>query len=577
MRYQIARYECPETEEKVRQVLEAASVMKQTKEIGWVYVPHDYEGAFTRMCSYFCCTCEHCGAELYGVFKYYDESLLGDSIQKKKESWLHSCDYDYATQQRKQQLLRLVDAAIERENAAVESANKSEEEARAAYERAVHIEACPICGAALRKENGLFKCEERRWMYDKSFDVIDDEIEREFKEMPPLLKALDRKQAESDASAYGKRCDLPAAAAAQAKASEFKEHPDALKQYILHLIHLENNIYSLEQQLSALYHRRAGNHRVVVCSTFEPAFALKAELEALQSASGEAAEALDRAKLYQPDISVAYPPEPGAPVLGKPGLFNKKKVLAENEALTAKYEAEMDAYRKEVRRCDEEKARLIAEKRAAVIGEAQEKLDAAQAALHEAESSLDDKIKALETRPAPAKGIEAILDREISETEELLKKTIAVRNELYACDVIFGKYRNAVALSSIYEYLMSGRCASLEGADGAYNIYESEIRANRVIAQLDTVISSLENIKQNQYMMYEELCKINDSLDSLNDTMDRAVTSIRKIESSTDQMSKYMEHISQNSDVIAHNTAVTAYYSKVNAELTNALGYMAAF
>ena len=37
------------------------------------------------------------------------------------------------------------------------------------------------------------------------------------------------------------------------------------------------------------------------------------------------------------------------------------------------------------------------------------------------------------------------------------------------------------------------------------------------------------------------------------------------------------KHISKNSDVIAHNTAVTAYYSKINAELTNALGYMVAF
>ena len=69
MRYQIARYECPETEEKVRQVLEAASVMKQTKEIKSC-VPYHYEGAFERKYSYFCCTCEHCGAELYGVFKY---------------------------------------------------------------------------------------------------------------------------------------------------------------------------------------------------------------------------------------------------------------------------------------------------------------------------------------------------------------------------------------------------------------------------------------------------------------------------------------------------------------------------
>ena len=198
-------------------------------------------------------------------------------------------------------------------------------------------------------------------------------------------------------------------------------------------------------------------------------------------------------------------------------------------------------------------------------------------ALDEAESSLDSRISELKQRPVPAKAVKDLLDNEIAEAEELLKKTFAVRNELYAYDIIFGKYRDVVALSSFYEYLVSGRCTSLEGADGAYNIYESEIRLNRVISQLDTVIASLDDIKQNQYMMYQELSNINASLSRLNSTMDKALTSIQVIEANTTSMSEYMEHISKNSDVIAHNTAVTAYYSKVNAELTNALGYMVAF
>lgn len=151
----------------------------------------------------------------------------------------------------------------------------------------------------------------------------------------------------------------------------------------------------------------------------------------------------------------------------------------------------------------------------------------------------------------------------------MLAKTFAARNELYACDVVFGKYRNAVALSSFYEYLLSGRCTSLEGADGAYNIYENEIRMNRVISQLDTVIASLEEIKQNQYMMYEELRGINESLDLLNSTMDKALESIQNIDTNT-------KGLAENTRVIAHNTAVAAYYSKVNADLTNALGFMVA-
>ena len=117
----------------------------------------------------------------------------------------------------------------------------------------------------------------------------------------------------------------------------------------------------------------------------------------------------------------------------------------------------------------------------------------------------------------------------------------------------------------------------LEGADCAYNIFESEIRANRVVAQLDTVISSLEDIKENQYMIYQEMRTTNAMLGRLNTTMDRALSSIQGIESNTTHMNEYMERIAENSDVIAHNTAVTAYYSKINAELTNALGYMVAF
>ena len=77
-------------------------------------------------------------------------------------------------------------------------------------------------------------------------------------------------------------------------------------------------------------------------------------------------------------------------------------------------------------------------------------------------------------------------------------------------------------------------------------------------------------------MMYQEMRNINASLQRLNSTMNKALTSIQGIEANTTSMNEYMEHISKNSDVIAHNTAATAYYSKVNAELTNALGYMVA-
>ena len=118
-------------------------------------------------------------------------------------------------------------------------------------------------------------------------------------------------------------------------------------------------------------------------------------------------------------------------------------------------------------------------------------------------------------------------------------------------------------MTSFYEYLDTRRCDSLEGADGAYNIFENELRQNIIISRLDDVISELENIQQNQFLLYSELQKVNNTLDEMSEKMDKIINISTRAE-------KVMEQI-------AFNTAQTAYYSKLNAELTNALGFMAAY
>ena len=179
---------------------------------------------------------------------------------------------------------------------------------------------------------------------------------------------------------------------------------------------------------------------------------------------------------------------------------------------------------------------------------------------------------------------------EIQEATALLKKTVKTKNELYALNIVFGKYRNFVALCSFYEYLLSGRCSSLEGTGGAYNIYESEIRANRIISRLSDIISSLGQIQENQYLAYEKLQNIDSELEILNNKTDKALSALKNIgdyassiyskASSIADSSKatalYSSNIAQNTAVTAYNTARTAYYTQKNAELTNALGYLIA-
>ena len=86
---------------------------------------------------------------------------------------------------------------------------------------------------------------------------------------------------------------------------------------------------------------------------------------------------------------------------------------------------------------------------------------------------------------------------------------------MYSLDVIFPKYRNIIAVSSFYEYLLSGRCDKLEGAEGAYNIFESELRMNLIINKIDDVIKHLEKIEQHQYMLYSAIQENNKQVNQL--------------------------------------------------------------
>ena len=113
--------------------------------------------------------------------------------------------------------------------------------------------------------------------------------------------------------------------------------------------------------------------------------------------------------------------------------------------------------------------------------------------------------------------------KDFSEKKQLLVKkfdAISVQlegalEELYSKNVIFPKYRNLVAVTTILEYLSSGRCSELEGPDGAYNLYEMELRQNVVIAQLSAITSNLESIRNNQYTLYQEIRNSNGQIQSM--------------------------------------------------------------
>jgi hypothetical protein len=112
-------------------------------------------------------------------------------------------------------------------------------------------------------------------------------------------------------------------------------------------------------------------------------------------------------------------------------------------------------------------------------------------------------------------------------------------DKIYSKNIVYSKYRNLIAISTLYEYFESGRCSELEGSNGAYNLYENELRANIIIGSLSQIISDIQQIKNGQYALYQELSRSNKLLAS-----------------------------------IADNTQLTAYYANVAAVAASADRYI---
>lgn len=128
---------------------------------------------------------------------------------------------------------------------------------------------------------------------------------------------------------------------------------------------------------------------------------------------------------------------------------------------------------------------------------------------------------------------------------------------IYAKNIIFPKYRNLVMVCSIYEYICAGRCTTLEGHEGAYNILEMEIRLDRIITQLDKVIAQLDAIQANQYMLYSAIQEANQqSYQLLKSTRHIA----EKLQDLNNHLDNHSADLANQISELQKTSALTAYH-----------------
>lgn len=168
---------------------------------------------------------------------------------------------------------------------------------------------------------------------------------------------------------------------------------------------------------------------------------------------------------------------------------------------------------------------------------------------HKANSEIEKKNQTIKSNAAVQL---RMINSQIAKSRESLRSTEQTLERFYAKNVVYQKYRGLVPIMMFCEYIDSGRCTGLSGHEGAYNIYENEIRLNIIIVKLDNIIRRLDEIRDNQYMLANMLQQTNRELGQLSKM---AVEQLRSL------------------DQIEANTTVASYYSGISAMNTTYLAW----
>lgn len=176
----------------------------------------------------------------------------------------------------------------------------------------------------------------------------------------------------------------------------------------------------------------------------------------------------------------------------------------------------------------------------------------------EMEEYLDD-IRENQERVQKELAEKALIEAEISVLSRTIEQSKKTLRDMYSSDVIFPKYRNLVMMTSVYEYLSAGRCTTLDGHEGAYNILEMEIRMDRIIVQLDQVIEDLEMIQQNQFMLYSAIQESNAQTARLLESTDRMAEQLQVMQS---QNALQGEALNAQIKELQKSSELTAYHAE---------------
>ncbi len=242
----------------------------------------------------------------------------------------------------------------------------------------------------------------------------------------------------------------------------------------------------------------------------------------------------------------AVPTEPEEPEYKKAGLLNRDKTTKENDRLRQEYMEKKKQYDKLLQEYNEVKEKYeneIAhyEKRKNEIFNTEEvlwkssdiykenvnRLDTLRKEMGEvtrAENNFSAIVEKL-TADAPVKQLDLLIKEEAAKNIKMLKRAYTLEAQLQALVFVLPKYLDVIAVAKIYEYLKSGRCTQLNGANGAYRIYDNEIRINHSSRGNKDSMAIQMNF-QREYTIYSLMSAVSSAYSDVTEKSEQLVNTV---------------------------------------------------
>ena len=128
---------------------------------------------------------------------------------------------------------------------------------------------------------------------------------------------------------------------------------------------------------------------------------------------------------------------------------------------------------------------------------------------------------------------EIVVSKRQEEIHRVLLEAKENRRKIYAENVLHPKFHNLTAVATMYEYLLTGQCNTIQGHGGIIDTYKTEQIQLEQLAQMYQMNERLNGIENNQRYIMRQLDDVNDKLSDIRGSVFNIEKKVDKIERNT--------------------------------------------